>query len=918
MFRRVKFPNRRESARLGGLRGKIIAWSFVPTAIILAGVALVTFVAYQQVTEDLVLERNQELTRLSANQLVLALAESRERLVAETRRAAMQSEIPELQQEALIRARNRLIIFDGGVLILDNFGKVVAADPERPEIMGHDWSNRSYFRQMLRSTRPVFSDIMNDGSGGEAVIIIAAPIIGPQGEFRGELIGLFRLGATTVSAFYGNLVKLRIAERGTAYLVDSHGRVIYHSDPGYVGQDFSGQDVVKQAITGQLGALRTRDLEDQDIVASFAQAPGTPWSLVIQESWASVIAPSRGYQQFLILLLTAGIVVPVVVVAIGVRRITQPILALIEAAQQVADGNFGHKIITRTGDEIEALTAQFNHMSAQLQVSYDQLEQLVAKQTDKLATLSAVAAVVSRSLELQDVLQDALENVLQVIEAEAGSIYLLDDKNDILNLAAHHGFDSRLTDAVDKLRAGEGFAGRVAQTGQPMVVKDITTDPRLTRLLVKAMGLRSLVSVPLRSKGTVLGVLVTMTRELRDFTPEEVQLLMAIGDQVGVAIENTRLFEGAKRRADQFRVINEVGRSITSILNVEELLETLTRLIQEAFNYYQVGIGLIEDDNVHYKAGAGPLWDDPRFQHHLIPLKIGQDSITGWVAESQQSLLVSDVKQESRYRHIEGSSTRSELAVPIKGRQDVIGVLDVQSDQPHIFDQSDRVVLQSLANQAAIAIENAQLYEQAQHLATLEERQRLARDLHDAVTQGLYSVNLYAEAAIRSLNKQQIELALDHLQELRETVTETMGELRLLIFELRPFPLSERGLAAALEARLEAVEGRAGLRTTFQANGDMALPTHVETALYRISQEALNNVLKHAHAQNVAITLCRDQETFNLEITDDGIGFDPQQVSESGGLGLPGLQERAVQLEAELTIYSQPGAGTQIKVTLAV
>jgi signal transduction histidine kinase len=139
--------------------------------------------------------------------------------------------------------------------------------------------------------------------------------------------------------------------------------------------------------------------------------------------------------------------------------------------------------------------------------------------------------------------------------------------------------------------------------------------------------------------------------------------------------------------------------------------------------------------------------------------------------------------------------------------------------------------------------------------------------------------------------------------------------MRLLIFELRPSVLAENGLAAALQARLETVEGRAGLETTFRVEGaDRRLAPEVEEGLYRISQEALNNALKHAQASHIQVHLRQNHSTVLLEIIDDGLGFDPSRARQQGGLGLRGMEERAARLGADLSVQSQPGAGTQVRV----
>lgn len=366
--------------RWRGLRIKIVAWSFVPTVIILMAVALVTFAAYRQVTEILMVERIQERIHFSAGHLATEMTEYTNLLSDLERIADTSHSDPKIQQAVLQQNRNRLMVFDGGVLILNTFGVVVAAEPERPDILGENWLTRRYFRQMIHSQSPVFSNILSDGPDGGEVVAIALPINGQQGEFRGVLAGMFRLGTPAVSALYGNIVKLRIGETGNTYLVDDDGRVIYHSNSKHIGQDFSMQTVVEQALGGNADSIRTRDSKGTDIVAVFAAIPGTPWQLIKEEGWAVLTSGYRGYQRFLIALLVLGVVIPALVVAVGVRQIIKPVTELITAAQQVARGNFTQTINVGTGDEIEELAEQFNLMSAQLQESYARLEQRLIEQ----------------------------------------------------------------------------------------------------------------------------------------------------------------------------------------------------------------------------------------------------------------------------------------------------------------------------------------------------------------------------------------------------------------------------------------------------------------------------------------------------------------------------------------------------------
>jgi HAMP domain-containing protein len=431
--------------RWGKLRAKIIAWSFVPTAMILLVVALVAFYAYQQVSETLAIERDQALAYLSSDRLAADLEEYTDLLFALARTPDVYQDDPSAQADALRRASRRLAAFDAGVVLLDNFGRVVAAEPERPEILGQDWSDRSYYRDVLRSriagSPPglIASDVVPDGPEGAEVIVGAMPIIGEQGEFRGALVGMLHLGTLAVDPGYGvNL--LRIGGGSGTYLVDSQGRVIYHSDPDFVGDDLSTQAVVEQVLSGNTGAMRTRDLSGQSIVAGFAPVPGTPWGLVAEETWAALTEDSRRYQPFLVFLLVLGVAVPAVVVYIGATRLVRPITDLINAAQEVAQGNLGQTITADTGDEIEELADQFNLMSQQLQASYANLEQKVAARTRELATLNAIAAAVSRSLNLEETLSDALDKTMTTLDLEYGGFLLMEPDEETMTLRVSRGF----------------------------------------------------------------------------------------------------------------------------------------------------------------------------------------------------------------------------------------------------------------------------------------------------------------------------------------------------------------------------------------------------------------------------------------------------------------------------------------------
>jgi nitrate/nitrite-specific signal transduction histidine kinase len=706
----------------GSLRNKIITWSFVPTAIILVTVALVSLYAYQRVTENLVIERDRELTRLSARLLGNELAAYTNPL-----------------------ADQYLAIFDGAVLF-DAEGEVLAAEPMQYEIRMPTWFRGFSNQQGLDPSAPIFSDVIVDRLHGDKLIVVAIPLAGKGSGQVGGVAGFFRLDPRAEGGLSQDVEALRRGESNCIYLVDGNGQVIHHSNPEYVGSDFSGQATVQKVHDGWTGAYRTRDLEGREIVASYSPVPGTSWGLVMEESWAALSEASRRYGQLLLLLLGLGIVLPTLIVTIGVRRITQPIAETITAAQEMARGQFGRRIEASTGDELEALAEQFNLMADHLQESYASLEQKVADRTRELATLNAITAQVNRSLELQEILESALDQVLAATKMDAGEAYRLDEDNQALVVMAQRGLGDNPGRCECRIPLAGSLAGQAAEKGQPLVWRPVTPGPPEPQDLAACAALEVVVSVPLIAQGRMIGALNLGSHAPRRIPEEEMSLLASIGQLIGVAAENARL------------------------------------------------------------------------------------------------------------------------------------------------------------------------YGQAQQLAIMKERNRLARDLHDSVTQALYGINLYAEAASRQLGLGQVSTTAEHLLDIRATAQESLREMRLLVFELRLPMLKNEGLAAAIQARLEAVEARVGMKTTFRIQGEEPLASEVEEGLYRIAQEALNNALRHAQASSVAVYLGQDRRQAILEIVDDGIGFDPKAVKNGGGFGLRTMAERAARLGGTMKVESEPGHGTRVRV----
>ncbi|HSN75535.1 MAG TPA: GAF domain-containing sensor histidine kinase [Anaerolineae bacterium] len=379
-----------------------------------------------------------------------------------------------------------------------------------------------------------------------------------------------------------------------------------------------------------------------------------------------------------------------------------------------------------------------------------------------------------------------------------------------------------------------------------------------------------------------------------------------------LANKNAELQRELRRRLAESESFNRVLVSLLQKTVLDQVLDTVCSEAQGLIGATGSAVLLLTDQawlEVRHRLGKPLAAVEP------VPV---DGSLAGQVVRQGAPVLLNDPALFERAQVYQWPTDLSALlAVPLHVNGGVIGVLDVVNKAGG-FTEEDVPVLSVFANQAAMAIEHARLQEQAEQLAVLAERQRLARELHDSVTQSLYSVTLYANAAALALAAGKVDVTAGYLQELQETALEGMRDMRLLIFQLHPPVLETEGLVSALQARLAAVEGRAGLQTEFRVEGERRLPIAIESDLYWIAQEALNNVRKHAAAQHVALHLHFSAADITLQVLDDGVGFDRQAVPDEELGGLRSIAERTARMGGILAYDSTPGEGTRVQVMVTL
>jgi len=590
-----------------------------------------------------------------------------------------------------------------------------------------------------------------------------------------------------------------------------------------------------------------------------------------------------------------------------------------------------------------------------LQEAYRTLEQRVEERTSELAALNSIAAVVSGSLDLHEIMSAALDRICEVLGMEFGTAYGLvggarraadgagqdagaagsrgagpDGAAEHLVLLACRGLSARYAESVGEFRL-PGALEALSQGGQPFVwLAEETALADQVRQVLEREECRQVVTLPLVAKGRLVGAINLGARRPREFTPEQLALLASVGHQIGVAMDNARLYAAEQSRrgeAERRRRVADGMREILATLNsrrpLGEILNFIAAQASRLLGSDATALCRL-DTQAQILTIQASYGLSAEFTQYMV-FQIGLMSIVGEAVLTRKPTTTSNLSERLSRVDVAPELVelfgrfvtlyRSVLVVPLFQEEEIYGAMALYYQAEREFSEEEVDLAVAFAEQTALAIKNARLREQAEQAAALEERGRLARELHDSVTQSLYSVTMYTEAAARLLPPGH-EAAAQHLRDARDTAQEALREMRLLIYQLRPPALESGGLAVALQVRLDAVERRGGIQAELTVEGEDRLPPAVQAELHQIAQEALNNALKHAHARRVQVRLHLCEDATRLVVQDDGVGFEPAAAEVGGGLGLPGMRERAHRIGGRLEIESAPGQGTSVLVVV--
>jgi signal transduction histidine kinase len=479
-------------------------------------------------------------------------------------------------------------------------------------------------------------------------------------------------------------------------------------------------------------------------------------------------------------------------------------------------------------------------------------------------------------------------------------------------------------------RLGEGVAGLVAERREGLIVNDYRNSPHAHPLFLERSLDAAVLCEPLLYRDRLLGViLLAGSPSHRQFSSEDQQLLRLFAAQAAIAIENARLHQTTVQRAKRLATLNELMRKLTTLLDppqlAREILQAVQDLIPDAVSRlweYVEGV-----DELHVVASVGLQAAEAGYR---LRLRRGEGFL-GTAIATRQPVISRDVVRDPRFVNKAWGAAEglvSSIALPLVYGERVTGGLVISTRQPHDFTDEEVNLLQSFAAQAAIALENARFFEQVregrERLQSLSrqlvevqegERRNIARELHDEIGQLLTGLKLLLEMGAR-VRPEKVKARLSEAQAL---VNELITRVRELSLDLRPAMLDDLGVLPALLWHFERFTELSRVRVVFRHSGleEQRFSPEVETAAYRIVQEALTNVARHAKVAEVAVRLWVDENTLDLRIEDRGAGFDPEAtLSAAASSGLAGMRERAVLLGGRLTVTSTSGGGTQVMAEL--
>ena len=531
---------------------------------------------------------------------------------------------------------------------------------------------------------------------------------------------------------------------------------------------------------------------------------------------------------------------------------------------------------------------------------------------DRNERLLEAGLALSSELSLPVILQRIVDLAADLTGARYGALGVLHPDGTISEFITT-GVTEAERAAIGHIPVGRGILGVLIDDATPLRLREIADDPRSVGFPPNHPPMRSFLGAPVSARGRVFGNLyLTEKHDVEAFTDEDERALVMLASQAGVAIENARLYEAAHDRARRLEAIREIATAILAGTNPDQVLDLVARHAREL-----VGVDLA---TLAVPAGPGELMVGAADGLHanelagtVFPI---EGSVSGEVIRTGKTVVLADATGDQRVRQpaLRAGGIGPALFAPLPVRGTVLGTLLVANAAGgRRFGAGDIQLTETFAQQAAVAVEHARLQQELDRLAVLEDRERIAKELHDGVIQALFAVGLGLQGSAMLARDADLQRRIGGAVEELDRV---IGDLRNYIFGLRPGILADRQLDQALRRLGEELEQKTGVVTVVEVDPAAAAALAEAAAeVVQLAREALANVSRHAQATTCRMSLYRDGAAVVLEVDDDGQGFDPV-LTRPSGQGLRNLGARAAALGGQVEIDSRSGEGTRVRVQL--
>lgn len=561
--------------------------------------------------------------------------------------------------------------------------------------------------------------------------------------------------------------------------------------------------------------------------------------------------------------------------------------------------------------------------SSDFPTSDQAIDRLMAEHSNRLAALLTTQQDIAGHLNPCDLLQRIADEARLLTASKNGLVFL--PRGESLELVVISGPLEGIFPLGHRLPINASLSGEAFRSQKIVHIQNVPADPRAAR----GSGVQSYLVAPLIFEHQSIGVLGVTDKADAFYTAEDESVLALLATNAAIGLENARLYQqehDARREAERRIVIFSGLRDILAVLNSNQPLEqVLNYIAAQARELLSADATLIRRADFVSNTAATVASSNlpPDFEKiRVTPFSRGDSDQQ---LMRREPVVISDIAAAFAPRlgdpigldelqragmEAEVRFFKSQLKVPLFVQGSLFGALTIYYCNLHEFSEEDIRLAMTLADQLSLAIENTRLRAMQEQAAVAAERNRLARDLHDAVTQTLFSATLIADVLPRLWERNPVE-GKRRLEEVRQLTRGALAEMRTLLLELRPTALADASLPDLLRHLTDAFIGRSRVQTDLQIRGTIDLPPEVKLAVYRIAQEALNNIGKHAFASQVAISIEKTEQRLLLEISDNGRGFNPT-VNITNHLGLGIMRERAESIGASLIIDSAPGKGTNL------